>query len=76
MAHFIADIQGNRGPASRLGSKDSGISAHARGWNVGAEVVVRHLDGRDVVFVYATSGSNNRKGRTLIAEFTAEDLED
>ena len=32
MAHFRGVVQGNRGDASRLGSKDSGISVEAQGW--------------------------------------------
>ena len=70
MAQFYASIEGNRGPATRLGSKASGIVAEARGWNVGGEVVITHIDGKDVVRIYRTGGSNHVGKRELIAEFS------
>jgi hypothetical protein len=75
MAHFYASIQGNRGEATRMGSKDSGITGHIRGWNVGARVDVAHVDGRDVVRIYRTLGSGARSWGSdeLIAEFTADE---
>lgn len=58
MAHFYADIQGNRGIATRMGSKDSGIDGHIRGWDSGAKIKCYVNDkGQDVVDVYATNGS-------------------
>lgn len=33
MAALIGEIHGNRGPASRLGSKDSGIESRLATWN-------------------------------------------
>jgi len=33
MGHFRGTIHGNRGPASRLGSKSSGLSAHIASWS-------------------------------------------
>ena len=71
MAHFYASISGAAGEATRLGHKNSGITGHIRGWNVGARVDVTHEDGRDVVRVFKTGGSNDSHG-TLIAEFTDE----
>ncbi len=65
MSHFYADIQGNRGGATRGGSKDSGINGHIRGWHSGVRVACYVDDeGRDVVDVYATHGSgySGRKG--------------
>jgi hypothetical protein len=70
MAHFYASIQGNRGEATRLGSKASGITGHIRGWNVGARVDVIHEDGKDVVRVFKTTGSSGRGSSELIAEFS------
>lgn len=40
MARFMADIQGNRGPASRLGSARSGMEAHINGWTGGVFVKI------------------------------------
>ncbi len=45
MSRFYADIQGNRGRATRCGSKGSGISGHIRGWNTGCRVHVVDIDG-------------------------------
>jgi len=69
MGQFYAEIKGNRGGASRMGSKTSGISGHLRGWAVGARVDIMHIDGADVVRVYRTSGSNGGEDDKLIAEF-------
>ncbi len=33
MSHFYSTIQGNRGEATRCGTKDSGIMASARSWS-------------------------------------------
>ena len=76
MSHFYGDLQGNRGMATRQGTRASGIDAHARGWNIGARVICRHdaETGLDVVTVYATSGSNHRQSDRLIAMFTVNDL--
>lgn len=60
MARFYADIQGNRGSATRMGTPQSGISGHIRGWNLGArvEMDVDPKTGRDRLTVYRTNGSN------------------
>lgn len=69
MAHFYGTVQGNRGAASRCGSKNSGMTVTANGWDVGAVIEIDHINGRDVVKVYKTSGSNGYGGRQLVAEF-------
>ena len=57
MSHFYGDIRGNRGEATRGGSKDSGIDGHIRGWKSGAKVnCYVDNDGNDVVEVVATNG--------------------
>lgn len=60
MAHFYADIQGNRGEATRMGTKQSGIGGHIRGWHVGARVSLHfnELLNCDVCHVQATKGSS------------------
>jgi len=59
MAHFYASIRGNRSEATRTGSKDSGISGHVRGWDIGARVsCMTDGNGRDIVSVTITRGSN------------------
>ena len=71
MAHFYAEIQGNRGSTSRMGSKASGIDAHVRGWNVGANIICRHNEetGKDEIFIYKTAGSNRHGSDVLMAKF-------
>lgn len=70
MARFRATIEGQRGQASRLGSKTSGLFVTANGWDRGVSVVVRvDTDGLDHFYVYKTGGSGNAGGRELIAEF-------
>lgn len=68
MAQFYAEIQGNRGAASRMGSAGSGIWGHIRGWSVGCKVECSHDEktDTDVVRVFATKGSNGGSS-TLIA---------
>lgn len=70
MAHFYAEIKGQRGPgASRLGNKKDGMTAHVRGWDVGVAVEIhQNAAGRDVVTVYRTGGSNN-PSKTRVAMF-------
>lgn len=55
--------------ASRMGSKDSGISGNIRGWHVGARVECEYDEktDTDVVKVYATKGSSGNGQETLIA---------
>jgi hypothetical protein len=60
MARFYAEIKGNRGPTSRMGTPNSGMWAHVRGWNVGVEVhCIVDRDGKDVIVVNKTGGSNH-----------------
>lgn len=59
MAHFYAEIQGNRGTVTRMGTKSSGLTCHIRGWDIGARVDmdVNPETGEDRVTVYRTAGS-------------------
>ena len=56
MAHFRAIIQGNRGQASRLGSKASGIEAYVASWQGAVAVRLSHdaETGKDTVSVMLT----------------------
>lgn len=73
MSHFYGDLQGNRGMATRQGTRASGIDCHIRGWHTGARVIVDSdlLTGKDRVRVYMTGGSNAGVG-PLIAEWTED----
>ena len=66
MAHFYASIQGNRGGATRMGTKSSGVDGHIRGWNIGARVYCGvDADGNDIVTVVLTGGSNGAGSKKL-----------
>lgn len=70
MARYYAEIQGNRGRASRLGTAKSGISGHIRGWNLGCAVEVSPSDlDEDTLYVYLTGGSNGGE-RVLLFQGT------
>lgn len=72
MSQFYASIQGNRGEATRMGSKASGITGHVRGWDVGARVDGYVKGESDVVAVRATGGSNDNIHHRKIAEISRE----
>lgn len=60
MAHFYADAQGNRGGRTCMGTKNSGLDGHLRGWGIGAKVFLSHNDiiEQDICNVDLTKGSN------------------
>ena len=72
MAQLYAEIQGNCGLASRVKTGASSIWVHIRGRNVGCRVYVEHRNGKDVVTVYRSGGSNARVGDVSIAQFTED----
>jgi hypothetical protein len=70
MSRFYANIQGNRGSASRGGSEKSGIEGHIRGWSIGARVRVEADDlDRDTVTIYITGGSSGRSDRKFVGKW-------
>lgn len=67
MARFRGTVQGNRGQASRLGTKRSGLVTETNGWNSGVRVIATvDDDGEDQFQVYSTGGSSH-SGSQLIA---------
>lgn len=78
MAHFYGEIEGQaRTKTTRIGSKNSGISAHVRGWNIGARVQCFVNDqGEDCVSIRLTSGSNGRLHEKCLGTYTLKDLEE
>ena len=72
MAQFYMNAHGNRGELTCMGTKDSGIVVHVRGWNIGAKIYISYdMDNdRDIVSVYRTSGSNGRKSDKLVAFYS------
>lgn len=76
MAQFRATIRGQRGEASRLGSKNTGISARVNAWDVGIAVNGRtDAEGKDVFSVWITAGSNGGERDHCLGTFTREDLD-
>ena len=69
MAHFYGEIKGSgKSTATRCGTKNTGIQAHIRGWNLGCEVVCHHQDGKDYISIYKTGGTDGPTKRVLITE--------
>jgi hypothetical protein len=68
MAQFRGTIKGNRGQASRLGTKATGLSVTANGWNIGVDANLYHNmeNGKDELEVFLTGGSNHHGGKPLI----------
>lgn len=68
MAQFYATIQGNRSERTCMGTKNSGITGHIRGWDIGGRVdVFYNADkDRDEVRIMVSRGSNGYgSGRAL-----------
>lgn len=67
MSHFYANIHGNKGEATRCGTKGSGMVSHTRGWTIGAKVVCdhSHSTGLDTIYISVTNGSNGYQSRLL-----------
>lgn len=79
MAHFYANIRGSaRKGVTRCGTKNSGISGHIRGWNLGVRVVgstKTDSDGDyDTFTVWLTSGSNGCQNDMCLGTFIEDDL--
>ena len=76
MAQYYANIQGNRGEATRMGTKSSGMIGHIRGWHIGCRVYVGWNEEKecDEVTISLTSGSAGHKGSKELGTFTAQDL--
>jgi hypothetical protein len=68
----MAEVQGQSQKVHRVGSKESGAWGHIRGWNTGVIVEIRFVDGRDVVTIWRTGGSNSPYSRKFVAEFSDE----
>lgn len=67
MSHFYSSIEGNRGEATRQGTKGSGIRASCQGWE-GSVIVRQYYDeehDRDMVCISVAAGSARCGDRTL-----------
>ena len=68
MSHFYGNMKGSRGETTRCGTKNSGIRCHVRGWNYGIKVIIQHYNGKDIVSVWETGGSNGHNPDRLVYE--------
>ena len=76
MAHYRAEIKGNRGSASRLGHKTTGISSHTCGWESGIRVEGHYdEDLGDIFMVYQTSGSGFKKSSVLLGKLIGDSFQ-
>jgi len=75
MAQYRGTVNGQRGMASRLGSKRSGLEVRADGWHVGCRVSITwdEASEEDIVRVYRTQGSAH-EGERLISEYRHADI--
>ena len=69
MSHFYGTLRGNRGPATRCGTKASGVVTHAAGWSGCVKVRVFHndADDRDHFEVWLTPWKCSGGQSTLLA---------
>ena len=67
MAHFRGTVAGNRGPASRLGHKTTGLTTTCNTWDLGIKVDVRFVNGQNIFKISKTGGSNGASNPELIA---------
>lgn len=74
MAHFIAYAQGrSKTTASRLGTKRTGVTARAQGWDIGGTVeMMVDSEGRDVVVFTLTPGSTGVGWSRPVARFVLQ----
>lgn len=77
MAQFYADIQGNRGMATRMGTKKSGLDGHIRGWHIGARVWMSYNEQtkEDECIIDLTSGSYRAGHSKRLGIFTVKDIQ-
>ncbi len=67
MSHFYGTLKGNRGEATRAGSKDSGVVVHAASWEgaVCARVFHDEETGKDWAYVGLTDWHGRGTNREL-----------
>ena len=69
MAHYYSRIKGNKGEATRCGTRSSGITARADSWSTGAITTINYdtTINADVVTLYATEGSDDNYGKRIMS---------
>ena len=75
MARFYANIKENRGGASRMGTKGSGMYGHIRGWELGAVVEMSYNKekDRDEMEVFITGGSLDSGNKKWLGTYTRDE---
>ena len=75
MARFYANIKRNRGGASRMGTKGSGMYGHIRGWELGAVVEMSYNKekDRDEMEVFITGGSLDSGNKKWLGTYTRDE---
>lgn len=71
MAHFRAIIQGQRGEASRLGSKKSGLTGEVAGWTAGVRLSAHAGEEGDTIQVIADAGNGSTYRREYLGDVKA-----
>jgi hypothetical protein len=68
MAQFRGTLKGNRGQASRLGTKRTGLEATANGCNIGVDIELVHnaTTEKDELRVWLTGGSNGSRYQQIV----------
>lgn len=56
MAHFYGWLNGNRGTATRCGTKKSGITATIQSWRNRVTTTLRDREGEDVLYIEIPKG--------------------
>lgn len=73
MAHFYGTVKGNRGQASRLGTKASGLKVTADGWTLGGMMTMyQDSEGNDHIDFFLDGGSGGSVNKVL-AQFVVKD---
>lgn len=63
MAQFRGTVEGNRGEASRLGHKTSGLVTECNAWDIGIKCQAHHRNGEDVIEIMVNGGSRTGRDR-------------
>lgn len=67
MAHFYGTLEGNRGQATRMGTKASGLSTIAASWEGAVSVEIQHHEetGKDTFTISLIPWHGNGINRTI-----------
>ena len=72
MSRFYGTLNAGRATATKCGHPADGISATARGWDIGGEVSMRAAGDTDTVHLEVIPGSNDAGHRLHVGTFTRD----